>query len=177
MKFWIALTAIAMLTGCAAPADVQPMTAQAAGATPTDPALARAVCVERVDGGKKTNPLWVSEVDNRSFLRALEGSLRLSGLLADPPERCRFGVDAHLLGLSQPFIGFDVRVTANVNYRVRQAGVTEPYFLKTTTAAHTAKFTADKVLWASRLKLANEGAIRENIASFIEALLLRPAPG
>jgi len=175
-----ACLAAALLAGaCAAPAGVSPMTARADGETspPADPALARAVCVERVDGGKKTNPLWVSEVDNSSFLRALEGSLDSHGLLAKPPAICRYGVEAHLLGLSQPYVGFDVEVTANVNYRVRKPGDPEPYLLRTERSAYTARFTPDRVLWATRLRLANEGAARKNIRNFIEALLQRPPPG
>jgi len=171
--------AAALLAGaCAAPAGVNPMIAHAGrpAPAPADPALARAVCVELVDGGKKTNPLWVSEVDNRSFLKALEGSLDSYGLLAKAPAICRYGVEAHLLGLSQPYVGFDVEVTANVNYRVRKPGDPEPYLLRTERAAYTARFTPDRVLWATRLKLANEGAVRKNIRNFIEALLQRPPP-
>ncbi len=129
------------------------------------------MCVEQVDGGKLTNPLWVSEVDNLGFLRALEHSLDANRLLAKRPEDCRFGITANLLGLSQPFIGVDVEVTANVNYNVRQAGVEAPYMLRTQTSAYTARFTEDKILWGARLQEANEGAIRKNIGAFIDALL------
>lgn len=167
------LAATALAAACAAPADVKPMIASGGATPPADPALVRAVCVELVKGGKKTNPLWVSEVDNQSFLKALEASLDNAGLLAKAPDVCRYGVEAHLLGLSQPFVGLDVEVTANVNYRVRAAGVAEPYLLKTQQSTYVTKFTGDKILWASRLKQANEGAARRNIEGFIEALQTR----
>jgi len=165
----------ALAAACAAPADVRQMTAGAPAAAdgPLDPALRNAVCVELVDGGKKTNPLWVSEVDNRSFLDALEASLANHGLLAPNDESCRFGVEAHLLGLSQPYISIDVEVTANVNYRVRRPGAADLYLIRTERAAYIERFTADKPLWATRLKAANEGAVRKNIRSFIGALLAR----
>ena len=93
------------------------------------------------------------------------------------PEDCRFGINANLLGLSQPFIGIDVEVTANVNYTVRQAGVEAPYMLQTETSAYTTRFTEDKILWGQRLQEANEGAIRKNIGAFIDALLAsKPKP-
>ncbi len=173
------VAAVLLLTGCAAPADVARMTAPAhdGSAPPQDPALSQAVCVELVEGGKKTNPLWAPEVDNRSFLKALEGSLGNAGLLATQPTPCRFGVEAHLLGLSQPFVGLDVEVTANVNYRVRRAGDAEPYLLRTLASAYTARFTPDRFLWAGRLKLANEGAVRKNIGDFIDALTQRQPSG
>ncbi len=169
----------ALVTGCAEPAKVNEMAAgtRPAASMPANPAIHEAVCVEQVAGGKLTNPLWVSEVDNLGFLRALEHSLDANRLLVKRPEDCRFGINANLLGLSQPFIGIDVEVTANVNYTVRQAGVEAPYMLQTETSAYTTRFTEDKILWGQRLQEANEGAIRKNIGAFIDALLAsKPKP-
>lgn len=169
-----ALAAALLLAACAQPADVGRMTVRPEAVVLADhDSLANAVCVEKVVGGKTTNPLWVSEVDNQAFLAALQGSLRNKGMLAEAPAICRYGVEAHLLGLSQPFIGFDVEVTANVNYRVTKPGLPDPIFLETITSAYTARFSADKVLWAQRLKSANEGAVRKNIRQFIEGLTAR----
>lgn len=175
---WIGRTLGAMalvgLAGCAAPAGVGPMTTPAVGAAPPlDRSLEQAMCVETVDGGKTTNPLWVSEVNNQAFLAALQDSLRNNGLLAQAPAVCRYGVEAHLLGLSQPYVGFDVEVTANVNYRVRRPGDVEPYLLETVTSVYTTRFSTDKILWASRLKEANEGAVRKNIRRFIDLAMRR----
>ena len=66
--------------------------------SPADINLSGAICVKTVDGGKTTNPLWVSEVDNASFLIALEASLKNNGLLAETPETCRYDVEVNLLG-------------------------------------------------------------------------------
>ena len=126
-----------------------------------------------VDGGKTTNPVWVSEVNNKGFLSALEQSLRNSGLLATGANVCRYGVEAYILGLSQPYVGLDVEVTANVNYRVRRPGDVVPYLLRTETSSYTAQFTVQQLLWAKRLKQANEGAMRKNIGGFIDALMQR----
>jgi hypothetical protein len=169
----------ALVTGCAEPAKVNEMAAgtRPGASTPSNPVIHEAVCVEQVAGGKLTNPIWVSEVDNLGFLRALEHSLDANRLLVKRPEDCRFGINANLLGLSQPFIGIDVEVTANVNYTVRQAGVEAPYMLLTETSAYTTRFTEDKILWGQRLQEANEGAIRKNIGAFIDALLAsKPKP-
>ena len=168
-----AMLVSALMTACAEPAKVNEMAAEtrAEASTPANPRMHAAVCVEQVAGGKLTNPIWVSEVDNLGFLRALEHSLDANRLLAKHPEDCRFGINANLLGLSQPFIGLDVEVTANVNYIVRQAGIDTPYMLRTETAAYTARLTEDKILWGARLQEANEGAVRKNIGAFIDALL------
>lgn len=175
----LSVTAIALgVMSCAEPAKITEMSTgkRITDATLSDPALAKSICVELVDGGKKTNPLWVSEVDNASFLKALEKSLAANGFLIERPQDCRYGITAHLLGLSQPFIGVDVEVRANVNYSVRQAGTETPYLLKTTTTAYTARFTADAILWGQRLQAANEGAIRKNIGKLIDALLAAQPP-
>lgn len=164
---------LGLVVGCAEPAKVNEMAAgtRAGASAPANADIREAVCVEQVDGGKVTNPLWVSEVDNLGFLRALEHSLDANRLLVKRPEDCRFGITANLLGLSQPFIGVDVEVTANMNYTVRQAGVAVPYLLQTESSAYTARFTEDKILWGQRLQEANEGAVRKNIGAFIDALL------
>ena len=172
-RMFVTILALAVVTGCAKPAKVNEMVSgpRASASTPANPALHEAACVEQVSGGKLTNPLWVSEVDNLGFLRALKHSLDANRLLVKRPEDCRFGINANLLGLSQPFIGIDVEVTANVNYTVRQAGVDAPYMLQTETSAYTSRFTEEKILWAERLQEANEGAVRKNIGAFIDALL------
>ncbi len=164
------------ISGCAKPASVKTMisSSRAGSSSPLDLNLINSVCVKLVDGGKTTNPLWVSEVDNASFLIALEASLKNNGLLAETPDSCRYDIEVHLLGLSQPYISLDVEVTANVNYRMRKAGVEEPYLLKTIQTSYTARFTQDKLLWGNRLKEANEGSVRKNIGEFIDAVLARP---
>jgi len=171
---WPSLIIFSLLSACAQPANVPSMIVPPREELPKpkNSALEKAVCVELVEGGKLTNPLWVSEVDNQGFLKALQGSLKTHDLLAETPGACRFGIEAHLLGLSQPFNGFDLAVTANVNYRVRKAGDEEPYLLKTTRSSYTALFTAKKILWSSRLKEANEGALRKNIRLFIDAIMM-----
>jgi hypothetical protein len=164
------------LSACASPAKVENMVLHSpAAASPADPALANGICVTSVKGGEETNPLWTSEVNDANFRAALEKSLRNSGLLAADAANCRYGLEANLLGLAQPTIGFDFEVTAHVNYRLLARGSDQPYLLETITSSHTATM-GDAFVGVERLRLANEGAIRKNIEKILTSIMShRPA--
>ena len=157
-----------MLYACAEPAKQQNMIATTAPTASGSP-LAGTMCVKNVSGGEETNPLWTSEVDDAAFRGALEASLRGVGLAARSPSDCKLDVNANLLGLAQPVAGFDMEVTANVNYSVLNTGGDSAYFESTVTTPFTANFS-DAFAGVTRLRLANEGAIRTNITVFIKRI-------
>ncbi len=163
-----ALGLVAGLAACASPADPAKMVVAAPAAPDAYPAaLGKAMCVRAVTGGEDTNPLWTSKVDNVGFKTALSGSLANAGLAA-PGSACPYPVDANLLGLSQPILGFDMEVVSHVNYKVYDpAG--KPVLLATVTAPFTAKMS-DAFVGVVRLQLANEGAIRASISQFLGKL-------
>jgi hypothetical protein len=163
---------LALLAGCASPAEVENMVVSPTESRdPVDLSLKTAVCVNQVTGGEETNPLWTSEVDNPSFRSALTSSLQNYGLLATAESSCAYDLNANLLGLAQPGFGFDMEVTAHVNYEVLRHASDDPYFLKSVTTAYTAT-VGDAFAAIKRLRLANEGAVRENIEEFVRALLM-----
>ena len=163
------LMGAAMLSACAEPARPDKMIPNATADAATS-ALAGKVCVASVSGGEETNPLWTSEVDNAAFRTAIDGALMRNGLLATTAAACRLGVEANLLGLAQPVAGFDMEVTANVNYRVVEQTSSEAYFLATVVTPFTADFSS-AFAGVERLRLANEGAVRTNISRFIQQLV------
>ncbi len=166
----VGLAALA-LSACASPAKVENMVvSSSAGAPAANPGLVEAICVTKVTGGQKTNPLWTSEVDDASFRAALEGSLRNNHLAAANADRCRYDLEANLLGLAQPIIGFNMTVTSHVNYSVLERPSGNSYFLTTVNAPYTAT-VGDAFAGVKRLRLANEGSIRSNIQKFIDELL------
>lgn len=159
----------AMTAGCAQPARTSAMVAPVTAATilPDSSPLKDSVAVAGVSGGEKTDPLWTSEVSNEDFKAALELSLKQHTMLsksASPLE-----LEANLAKLAQPLMGFDLTVTGTVHYVVTHAenGVV---FDETITRPYTADFSS-AFLGVERLRLANEGAIRENIEAFIDSLL------
>jgi hypothetical protein len=73
---------------------------------------ANAVPVGDVSGGTKTSQMWTSQVDDDAFRAALTESLRAAGGLAEG--RGTFTLNAVLVSLNQPLVGFDMSVTATV---------------------------------------------------------------
>ena len=164
----LAIAALAALVaGCASSADPKAMIVSVQPAAKPFPVpLQHAMCVRTVTGGEATNPMWVSKVDNDGFKAALSTSLDNAGLSA--ASGCQFPIDANLLGLSQPAIGFDMTVTSHVNYKV-YGPTNEPLLLETVDAPYTAKLS-DAFLGVERLKLANEGSIRTSIETLLGKL-------
>ena len=178
MKFRVvAIIGLSLFAGaCATPAEVKNMVVDTPrNIEPKDPALKHGMCVTSVEGGEETNPLWTSQVDNASFKAALEGSLKAQMLLAEPPANCSFSLRAHLLGLNQPSFGFNMTVGSNVNYEVTKSGSDIVYLAHSQSASYTAT-VGQAFAGVERLRLANEGSIKENIRQFISALL-RHTPG
>ena len=126
------------------------------------------MCVRNVTGGEETNPMWVSKVDDNAFRVALSGTLDAAGLSATSSSSCTYPVDANLLGLSQPVMGFDMTVTSHVNYKVYDPS-DQPFLLATIDAPFTAKMS-DAFVGAQRLKKANEGSIRASMEQFLDKL-------
>jgi hypothetical protein len=166
------LAGVVVLAGCAAPARIEQMQVEPSvasrGVLANSP-LRDNVAIKDVTGGKETNPMWVSNVGSPEFERALEGSLRSAGLLSANRQTGRYVLTAHLLKLDQPMFGASMTVTASVEYLLTERATGKEVFSRTITLPYTAAFS-DAFIGSERLKLANEGAIRTNIAALIEAL-------
>ena len=159
-----------LLTGCAAPARIDQMTAHATpqqriGQTP----LRSNVAVKDVAGGKETNPMWVSNVGNSEFEQALEGSLRDAGLLPNGKQAGKYLLIAHLERVDQPMAGFDMTVTVGVMYSVIERTTGKEILTRRISVPYTASFSA-AFAGTERLRIANEGAVRANITKLIEEL-------
>jgi hypothetical protein len=168
--------ALAALTACASGARTGAMTA------PLSPnqivsdksPIKNAIAVGTVSGGEKTNPLWKSEVSDANFKIALEDSLALSILKGSAG--APYVLNAKLVSLHQPFGGFDLTVTSTVEYTILAAGQTAPVMNETVVTPYTANF-GDALVAVERLRLANEGAMRENIKEIISRIITASEPG
>ncbi|MEY4376859.1 MAG: hypothetical protein RJB26_1409 [Pseudomonadota bacterium] len=160
------------LAGCATAARAPAMTASAtAVASLSAPeALKRNVTIGPVSGGHDTNPMWMSQVGNAEFQTALRNSLDAAGLLANGPEPGRYVLGAELQRLKQPVFGFNMKVTAVVDYHLQERTSGRRVFESEVTTPYTAEL-GEAFLGVERLQLANEGAIRTNIEHFIRELV------
>jgi hypothetical protein len=164
------------LAGCATPARVDSMRVSGTPSQRIAPSPFRGnLAIGDVIGGKETNPLWTSQVGSVEFERALEASLGDLGLLA-PRQGGRFVLNSALEKTEQPLFGVSFTVTSTVHYAITERATGKLLLDKSLTTPYTAEFS-DALLGVERLRLANEGSIRENISRFIKELDgLNPAP-
>jgi hypothetical protein len=168
-RLLLACSALALASACAEGASARGMTITAADLRgPTSPDVAGAVAVGPVSGGKETNPAWKSNIDDASFREALQESLRVAGLLSPRPD-APLAVSATIVNLDQPMMGFSLTVTSVVRYTVRETRSGAVVIDEQITADHTAT-VGDAFNGTTRLKLANEGSARKNIARLVERL-------
>lgn len=162
--------AVALLNGCATPANVSGMSAVATAQQriATTP-LRSNVAVGDVSGGKDTNPMWTSQVGNSQFEQALEASLRDAGLLAPGKQAGKYTLTAQMEKVEQPLAGFSMTVIATVNYVLVERATGKTVLERRIALPYTAAL-GDAFLGSERLRLASEGAMKTNIAKIIEDL-------
>jgi hypothetical protein len=173
LKWLLVAVALSSLGACASGAGHRNMTVM-----PTDVKgsvvpveLQGTIGIGIVTGGEETNPLWTSEVGNEEFKQALHDSLDGLKLYSGAADS-RYVLDVHLVNLDQPLIGFDATVTSSVRYVLSERVAKKSVLEELVVSAHTAKMS-DSWYGVERLKLANEGSIRDNIAEFISRLSKR----
>lgn len=160
---------IALLGGCAAGARIENMEVAGQPAQRIAPTPLRQQLAVRATGGANgDNRNWQSSVGNPEFEAALKSSLRATGLLAEG-RAGQYALSAQLIEIDQPFIGFNMTVTAKVGYTVAEQASGKILWQRTLVTPYTASF-GDSLLGIERLRLANEGAVRANLAQLIDEL-------
>lgn len=161
---------VSVLAGCASPAKIESMTVAPSqvSAQSFDPALQSNVQLDDVQGGSKTNPLWTSEIDGGDFQEALRQSLDNAGLLNNN-DQAPLSLTANLIRVEQPLFGLDFKVTTVVEYVLLDKASGKVLMRETLTTPYTAG-VGDAFVAVKRLRLANEGAAKENIAALLKRL-------
>lgn len=156
------------LAGCATPSEVQNMVVRSDVFQETiNASFAHKIAVEKIEGGSETIPFLVSQVSDSDFKAALEESLKNAGYLSK--EQPEYKLSAHLVNLEQPFIGFNFTVRATVDYKIVAVSNNQAVFEETIESAYTTK-VSDSLIGVSRLRIANEGAIKRNIELMLKKL-------
>ncbi len=170
MKKVLFIFGFAFLIGCAKPAEVQKMVYQRSQPVlmSIDSPIRETIVIENVVGGQGTK--WRSKVGNSEFREALRRSLDHEGALASDPRDAKYVLNATLVELDQPFTGINPTVSSIVKYQLIDLKSGKPIFDEVIVSSYTTKFSDDYWSSSKRLKLANEGSIRENISAFIKKL-------
>jgi hypothetical protein len=154
-----------LAAACARPASPLVMAAYIRPPIEPPPAYRNAIMVAAVSGGLETDPLSISQVDNRRLADALELSLWDARLGAF--EGGRFRLEAYLKRLDQPVTPSPRTVTATVMYQLSEVPSGDLYYQRTLVTSASS--------WS--VEKANEEALKANIAQLIldlDALPDRP---
>jgi len=157
------------LSACGINASVEPMTyTYNTMKKPVNHRLVNNINVTEVSGGHALNPLLVSEISDATFKEALEKSLQNTSLY-NPDSKANYSLNANIVRFERPMIGLDFTSTLYVHYKLTDSKTHATVYSKTIKSAHTAT-VGDALVGVVRVKLANEGAARENIRLLIEDL-------
>lgn len=163
---------LAALTACpAAPARIGHMVPEStlSSSCSADSPLCNAIAISKVGGGEKTNPLLVSKVGDKELHETLRLSLERFGFLSTSDVAAAFRLEVFLVVLKQPPGGYTTIVTSVMRYKLTRNSDDQVVYDDIVTASYTV--TVDDVFYGvHRLKVANEGSIRTNIAVFLQHL-------
>lgn len=176
IQLTVLLTLFAILSACATPATHEGMTVsqETAFSYTADRPLSGRVAVGEVTGGKKTNPMWTSEIDDEQFSTALTNSLRSARLL-DEDGDSDFLLNATLEEVDQPIFGLTYTVKSTVHYTLENVDANSTLIDQRIVADGVAN-TSDALSGAKRLRLANERSAKENIKQIVEMLYNHDLP-
>lgn len=166
IKIIFIVSLVLVLTGCASGARMENMVYSDSSNKSYAQQLKQQVQVSGVQGGKKTNPAWKSEISNDMFRLALKQSLATQGLLS---ESGRYSLNASLDKIDQPLFGLDFTVTTYIKYTLTDTQTNKTVFEKTVIAPYTAT-VGDAFMGVERLRLANEGSGKKNIENLLTDL-------
>jgi hypothetical protein len=165
---WLTLAvSIAVLTGCASPAQVSNMK--------TTPAIdgkkfARAIKVE-VKGGAETESISSSNVSNADLKAAIESSIESSGLFKSivQGKDGDYELSVTVTQLNKPLFGASFTVTMETAWSLVKISDKSIAMRKVILSSHTASI-GDAFVGVTRLRLAVEGAVQDNIKQGLEAI-------
>jgi len=172
----VLLLVLLLGVGCASGAGARAMVALDAlpAGCPVSGALHAAVALGSVGGGRETGGLDNPHVSDANLARALRLTLEHHELLGadDAP----FRLDVQLVELAQPTRGYTMEVVAFVRYRLVAQPSGELVLDDVIPGACTREYE-DAWIGYERLRLANEGAVRASLGSFLETLCGAAAAG
>jgi len=153
------LVAASLLSGCATASKSDAMVAKPVAVTH---ASSSDVSVS-VLGGKDTTKMGASQISDDAFAQALRDSISQSGLFkAVAATGGRYKLSAFIGKVDQPMMGFNMTVKMEVSYTLVDTKSGKAVWSKNIASEHTAK-PSEAFAGVTRLRLANEGAARDNI--------------
>lgn len=129
------------------------------------------VVAVQTSGGKETNPAWMSQISSEAFQGALVESINKSGAFSTivKADHADYMLDVDIVDLAQPWGGFNMTVTMTAKWKLTSLKDKTVVFQENITKPYTAAF-GEALSGMERLRMANEGAARENIREGLKKL-------
>jgi hypothetical protein len=153
------LVSAALIGGCASGSKPDAMVAQVvAPVHKNDGDVSIAV-----SGGKETSKMGASQISNDAFAQALRESIERAALFSKvATDGARYRLTSFIGKVDQPMFGFSFTVKMEVSYALKDTKSGSTVWTKDVHSEYTAT-TGQAFAAVERLRLANEGAARENI--------------
>ena len=117
----------------------------------------------QVAGGKETSSAGSPQIANADFAAAIQTAISDSKMFATVDDAGEYQLEAYLARLEQPIFGLSMTVTLEVGWKLMRLGETRPVWQESIETVYTAT-SGEAFAGVTRLRKANEGAARENIA-------------
>jgi hypothetical protein len=124
-----------------------------------------------VSGGRETNPLGKAQIDNAAFAKALTQAIENSGIFSKviEGEKGNYLLVVNVFSLDQPSIGGNFTVHMETGWTLKRADNGVVVWQEAIRSQHTATM-GDALVAVTRLRLATEGAAKNNIAQGLEKI-------
>jgi hypothetical protein len=156
-----------LLCGCVTASPSSPAAMTTVAAAPVAAKHTESLGVT-VTGGSETSALGASKISNEDFAEAIKNSIGQSGLFAKivSTGQSDYQLDVQIVRLDQPMFGTSFTVNLEATWRLMHSGDQKLIWEKAITSSSTATFS-EAFSGVTRLRLANEGAARNNIQEAI----------
>jgi ABC-type uncharacterized transport system auxiliary subunit len=154
------LAVAAVLSGCATPATHEGMVTTDYVAPTKHP---KSVSV-KVGGGQDTSSMGKSQISDEAFTNALVESITKSQVFSKviQGKGGDYELSVGIINMEQPSFGMSFTVKMEAGWTLKNAANGEVVWQKAIKSEHTAT-PSDAFVGTTRLRLANEGAARNNI--------------
>ena len=125
----------------------------------------------KVEGGRETDAVGASQISSPEFQAAIVDSLKTYGVFKTvlTEGNTDYKLEAAILNLQQPLFGFNMTVTIETAWRLINLKDGGTVMSENLINSYTA-MVDDAFAGATRLRLANEGAARENIRDALKKI-------
>jgi len=123
-------------------------------------------------GGQDTNALWMSAIATKDFVTALSTAIEQTGLFSSVvrgPEGGDYQLEVLIVDLYRPAAGFNMTVTLTTSWKLTHVATGRVVVQEFIDTPYTAT-VGQAFVATTRIRVANEGAARENIKQGLERL-------